>query len=325
MEMKSFSLSRSCLWTLLLLLNHLVAGDLLEEPSQKWVYTLEGAALKKGNAVVANKDGNRLFVTADDGSLHILHTDDSPLTSQVFVPESLSGRSTECRSGVAFVEEEDEEGNESSYLVYAVVDTPSSGNSTQVSSRVIAVNLDGGLRWSLSVDGIVAGTPVPGEMAAIIYISRNVDNKGYLSVILVSSSIPELTASFESEDDAPLSPPGVGEGIDGDVVVVAESWDDGFSEDGGIYFLTASKDFEKDGGRGIDSYEFKLVNDWPFSAVAPPLVQESSFWVGGTGAHLSGWAANDVEKVLEGKKDEAKTKWTFESTPSDEDSLQRKS
>lgn len=342
------------LFTLLLLLWQFASGSLLPQPNVRWTFELDGKGqglsgrnLRKGNAVVAHKDGNLLFVTADDGSLHILETNQSPPTSSVFEPESLAGRYTECRSGVSVVEEMDDDGKTTYYLVYAVVDTPIAsgvdfsdgfvqGNdgSNDVNSRVIAVDLSGSLRWSVSLEGRVVGTPLLGKNQAMLYVSRNVEGKGYLSVILATSNKPEITASLEG-GGAPFGPPSLslpsGQDNDknpqagSDLVVVAESSGNGYVEDGGIYLLQHSSEFEDSGGRGNESYEFKQISELWFSAVAPPLFRGTSLWVGGTGSTFVGWTANgDLSKVLEGKDGNVNPRWSLQVAPSERNASQRK-
>jgi hypothetical protein len=347
----------------LLLVTQVAFANLLSEPNLRWKFTLEGASkglfgrnLRKGNAVVADpKDGSTLFVTADDGSFHIVKGGDgneTQPTSTVFEPESIAGRYTECRSGVTIVEEQKNTTGETTttYLVYAVVDTPVASNVRYddngdiqgdvaiVSSRVMAVNLDGSLRWSVNVAGIVVGTPVASGTA--IYLSHNVEGKGYLSVILTTTEdAPELTASLAPEDrDGPFGPPSAvvlssqnaAAANDNnnqnakDVVAVAESWGDGYTEDGSIYILVPSAEFEDWGGRGNESYELRLVSDWPFSAVARPLLSGTSLYMGGTGSQIAGWAGNrDISGVLEGRDTNADPRWSVQLEPSERNASQR--
>jgi hypothetical protein len=350
--------------SLLLVTQQVAFANLLSEPNLRWKFTLEGASkglfgrnLRKGNAVVADpKDGSTLFVTADDGSLHIVKGDggETQLTSTVFEPIAVSGRYTECRSGVTIVEEQNENEDDTTtttYLVYAVVDIPVATNVryddngdiqgddvASVSSRVMAVNRDGSLRWSVNVDGIVVGTPV--ASATAIYLSHNVQGKGYLSVILTTTGdAPELAASLAPEDrDGPFGPPSAvvlssqnaGAGANNnnqnanDVVAVAESWGDGYTEDGSIYVLVPSAEFEDWGGRGNESYELRLVSDWPFSAVTRPLLSGTSLYMGATGSQIAGWAGNrDISGVLEGKDTNADPRWSVQLEPSERNASQR--
>ena len=117
---------------------------------------------------------------------------------------------------------------------------------------------------------------------------------------------PELTASvFPPDRSVPLSPPAVS----GDRVVVAENWNDGYTEEGGVYMLLRTPEFEASDGRGSASYQLVLVNSWPFSAVAAPLFVGSSLWVGGTGANLAGWTGN---RDVSGDPSDIDPRWTLQ-------------
>lgn len=99
------------------------ASSFLPEPYVKWTYSLPvsgevgSRGLRKNNAVAVSKYGALLFATADDGSLHIIVPELG--TGEVYEPKELPGTFTECRSGVAIFETEDE-----LFAVYAVVDIP---------------------------------------------------------------------------------------------------------------------------------------------------------------------------------------------------------
>mmetsp|Transcript_19365 Transcript_19365/g.44899 ORF Transcript_19365/g.44899 Transcript_19365/m.44899 type:complete len:1238 (+) Transcript_19365:258-3971(+) len=121
---------------------------LLPVPSLKWSLQLEGSGrlsgrgLRRGNGIIAHRDGTKIVATADDASLHIIQTTNQVKTLAVYVPEGFVGRSMECRSGAAFVEKEQHdgllvasgEGNNQAgdgggaqylnddYIIYAVVD-----------------------------------------------------------------------------------------------------------------------------------------------------------------------------------------------------------
>jgi hypothetical protein len=318
-----------------------------------------GRSLRQGNAVVAWRGGDKIFVTAGDASLHILDVaGDAPTTSSVFEPSTISRTFTECRSSVAVVDVETESTTVSSsepYLVYAVVDTPmasspvewdgaqlvGSNNSDKISSRVMAVNMDGTLRWSVPIDGTIVGTPVVGSNGRLLYVSHTDNtNKGFLSVLLTNEdgTSAELTASLSPADrDAPFGPPAIQRTLEegnnndpssvGDRIVVAENWDDGYTEQGSIYLLSPSPDFEDAGGRGSESYQLLLVSraSWNFSAVMAPLFVGSSLWIGGTSSNLAGWTANrDISNVLGGNQEDVDPRWSTQLEPNARNESQRK-
>ena len=138
-------------------------ASFLKEPKVQWTHslpgsgTLSGRGLRQGNEVLVNDDDGTLFVTADDGSLHLINT--NKLESSIsFVPETPSGTYTESATGVTLVRNPDSGAVD--YAVYAVVDVPVragvlyddfklDASRTSTLSRLLAVNLDGSLRWSL--------------------------------------------------------------------------------------------------------------------------------------------------------------------------------
>lgn len=135
------------------------SAEYLASPSLRWSLQLEGSGgglagrgMRKGNALVAHADGQRVIATADDGSLHIVQTAPQVKPLAVFAPPQVNNnRFTECRSGptIVYPELEEEEfgtqfpedsftevpgeessstsntsnGLQKSYAVYAVVDT----------------------------------------------------------------------------------------------------------------------------------------------------------------------------------------------------------
>lgn len=295
----------SLLFLQLLLHDNIIStAQLLPVPNVRWTYTLSGSSgngaggrsLRAGNAVQAYK--SMVLATAEDGSLHILNPE-SLDTSIVFEPPPVTGKYTECRSGIATVEEDGEE-----YLVYAVIDAlapSSSGVGLQgfdggdASSRLLAVNLDGSLRWSLDMDGIVVGTPLVGFNSTVIYVSQNVNGtnglQGHITVISPMNSAANVTASLKSDfSSAPFGPPSITTVQNFDIVAVAESGDDGYSTHGAVYLLLP---FSGPPGKHA-KYTLVLASALPFSSVTPPTLSASglSMWVGGEGSNIAGWTGN---------------------------------
>mmetsp|Transcript_19097 Transcript_19097/g.21580 ORF Transcript_19097/g.21580 Transcript_19097/m.21580 type:complete len:1376 (+) Transcript_19097:201-4328(+) len=354
-----FSLSSVLLLLLPLLFCH---AELLLEPSLKWSVQLEGSGrlrgrgLRKGNAIVAYKDGTKIFVTANDGSLHIIQTTTTQVnTLAIFTPDEIQGRFTECRSGATVVDKniavatgEDNNGNnfdttlglgveKEDYIIYAVLDStvPSVNvglNSVDdiVSSRVIAVNLDGTYKWSVQIEGRVEGNPVVGKSG--IFVSHNSDNGiGYLSVIRIdpdngSANIVATVSPRATQPgnvNGPFGPPALqqrsyeDEYLD-DVVVVAENWDQGYSEDqGGLYMLTL--DTTDDESFTLTSgYLLQKISSYSHSAFAPPLVYGDSIFLGSAGGTLAGFTGgrkNNLSGILSGREEEIDPRWRNEVTP----------
>jgi hypothetical protein len=336
-------------------------GSLLAQPAVRWTHRLTGSGdlssrgLRKGNAVVVSKSGNLIFVTADDGSLHILDPQKikNDTSSIVFEPTPVDGRSTGCRSGVTPV---DDEGGRTQYLVYAVIDTPvvlgvnigndgtvnsDSNSNAKASSRLLAVDLDGKLLWSLPVDGIIAGTPMVGRNGTSIYVSHNIagetddaldSREGYLSVLRVNEPLtsPEITASYgRGAPFGPLSLVSVtlGDGGGGretegrsvDMVAVAESWDSGYRQDGSVYLLLPSTSYGELQGRGEEAYDLRLASSWPYSSVSRPTLGPSgqSMWMNGYASTVSGWTDNqNLADVISGFTEDTSPQWTgsFQTT-----------
>jgi hypothetical protein len=202
--------------------------------------------------------------------------------------------------------------NGKSYIVYAVVDTtvasdlqvdesgfvfpsdtPTTGEGS-TTSRVLAINMDdGSLKWSVQVPGRIQGDVMVGSRG--IYVSHNIGDVGYLSVIMGDengdSPVVVATLTFASDRNGPFGPPALQRDSElGDVVIVAESWGQGYSENrGGLYMLSPSPDYEDSNGRGSESYQLQRISSWPFSSVIPPLVDGSSVFLGAAGGNLGGW------------------------------------
>ena len=113
-----------------------------------------------------------------------------------------------------------------------------------------------------------------------------------------------------------------------DVVVVAESWDQGFSEDqGGMYMLALiGSNHRKEGSSGKKSESSALtfknhlekISSWSYSAIAPPLVYGDSVFLGAAGGNLAGFTGdkkNDLSGLASGREDEILPRWNFKVAP----------
>ena len=237
-----------------------------------------------------------------------------------------------------------------------------------ITSRIIALNMDGSLRWIVPVDGKIAGTPQPGQNGSALYVSRNVvddvdiqNNKGHLSVIRPTSpTSAELTASLtppvpgneggpaqgNTLGFAPLGPPTVtsmmtvlgdsgnnnGNGQQPpipspqeDIVVVAESWGDGYTSRGRLYVVLPSDEFEEMGGRGDESYELKLLSSsWERSSVVAPLLQGPRMFLVGTGARIAGWPDDELIQILTNEDNDVGQGWATQLDQNSRNASQRK-
>eukprot|EP00980_Cylindrotheca_fusiformis_P030412 scaffold24788_cov117-Cylindrotheca_fusiformis.AAC.4 len=291
-------------------------GQLLERPEFLWRIKLDDSktrTLQKGNAVVASQDGEHIFATTADGSLHIINNKNvEPPIITVFEPPAIDGAALECSSGVVIVND----GVDNSYLVYAVTH----GNN----STIFAVDFNGSLKWQVVVEGQIVGTPVVSERA--VYFSRNTDvDKGFLSVLLLTNDQPELAASLSpTEGSAPLGPPSLSI-VDGeDAVTVAESWDQGYGDQGNVYIILPSNDYDRREGRGNESYEMLHVSSWPYSSVTKPIMMGSSLWLAAAGSNIGGWDEREISRVIEGRRDDVDPSWERQLDVSEVDEEQRK-
>jgi hypothetical protein len=114
---------------------YIARSEYLLEPSLEWTYqlpgsgSLSGRGVRKDNAVVVSYDGSSVFVTADDGTLHIVKPSDLSSSIVVDVPINTSNSSTECRSGISISETSSRQVN---FVVYAV---------TMLSNKALKQNL----------------------------------------------------------------------------------------------------------------------------------------------------------------------------------------
>ena len=123
----------------LLLLAAAANANFLAEPQVQWSFTLplsdqgETRGLRKGNAVVASQDDTLLFITSEDGSLHILRTQDGLPAADVYEPYTAQNTITYCTSGVALAEDQ----SEVQYALYAVIDEPDPESDASSSSTAV--------------------------------------------------------------------------------------------------------------------------------------------------------------------------------------------
>lgn len=344
---------------------HGVSANFFAEPTPKWSVQLQGSGrrtgrgLQKGNAIVSDKDGTKIVVTANDGSLHIIQTTTQVRTLAVFEPEANVGTTTECVSGPSIVYTKQQDGlylpleNEDQtsipakedFIVYAVVDKPSDATERDATtSRVLAVGMDGSLKWSVDVLGRIEGNPVVGKTG--IYVTHNFDGYGSLSILKIqpndgTATVAATAGVFAGEErrNIPFGPPALrksalseDENSSDDVVIVAEKWESGFSESqGGLYMLSLiSDENEKEDDEATetsDEYQFVPISAWSYSASAPPLVHGESIFMGAAGGIIGGFTGDrksDLSGITSGKADRIDPRWEYQVSPNPGNASQRK-
>lgn len=335
-----------------------VQALLLDTPTLQWNIELEGGrTLGKGNVVQVYEDS--IFVTAQDGSFHILEKSTGTTRAVLEGPSSAGAL---CQSGVAIVQPGGSAAVGAAYAVYAVIFPETTGDtSVPTSSRILAVNVsDATIIWSVDLAGAIVGNPVVGTSGRFIYVSHNsnipstVSNEnqndngiGFLSVIMVdeTSKVAQVAATLSVPDgsNAPLGPPVIQKlstpvdiatnttsttitTTDANFVVVAENWNNGFTRRGAIYLLSPGADWESQEGMGESSYQWTVINDdaWRFSAVAPPIFVDESVYVGGTAAVTAGWTLDSsFSTVLQGQGENVEPSWMIQLEQSDDNRAQR--
>lgn len=131
---------------------------------------------RRQNAVQISPDDTQVYITLNDGTLHILDALNGASTAS-YTPEKSSQTGatgqTLCASGVSFYTDRNDNVE---YAIYAVIDTSAAGF-VPTSSRVIAINHPtGDVRWvSGPIQGAISGTPQVGSDGQYIYLTRNLD------------------------------------------------------------------------------------------------------------------------------------------------------
>ena len=275
-----------CITYLNLLAFTLSPIDALLEPSIRWSRRLNGcgtlsdASPRKGNGVVASQSGQHVWITDDEGTLHILDPTNSTSDEILFKPPAVEMRRIESRSSVTLSQNE----TGVDYAVYAVVDVPTSDDPTgnMTSSRIIAVYGGGGLlgklKWNATVEGIVTGTPQIGSggNTTTIYITHNVKNRGYLSVF--SNEGNKIT---RTSGEKPFGPVTVFTFGGEDELYWGESGGGGYSDSGRVYQIAPSASLTN------------ASNYITTSTIVPPVIwrerKRTRMWLGGKSSTIHGW------------------------------------
>ena len=270
-----------------------VVAEYLPEPSLLWSFDLQRTT-KKGNAVVAK--GDRIFVTALDGSLHIVNQNELS-NSIVYEPTPMLDFAISCESGVAVVENDD---GELEYVVYAVVDTPNDVFQG-TTSRVLGVNVDGSLRWNVTIPGKAVGTPVVGTNERVYMIHNepsNVDTVGRISVL--DGVDGKVVATLPNNNNVGPFGPATGRAVTRDaetldVILFGESRREGLSQNGAMYMLLPSDRFGELNGEGNESYDLITLTDSIRSVTTRPAVNQDAteVFLAQQASRLSGWTGQD--------------------------------
>jgi hypothetical protein len=285
--------------------------------------------------VVASQDGSRVFSTASDGSLHIIYTSALDF-STVFEPDVLPDTVTSCQSGVTLMEIETDTSDDAKveYALYAVTDETTAQETT---SRLLAVNIDGTLRWSAVLEGTVVGKPIVGADQNTFYVVHNIPGAsaqaavvGRISVIVVDPQDGPLVAATlpETAANAPFGPatgktiqqrqgPGAN-GSEIDIIVFGENNNDGLSEEGALYMLIPSSENEALGGRGNEAYDLRLVFDFARSTVARPAVSAdgTAVYMAAQESTLTGWnGRRELSGVIDGTEEGIFPQWLARPGP----------
>ena len=254
------------------------------DPLIRWVRRLQGcgsisdAGPRRGNGVVSAMNGHTVWITDDEGALHILDAHNHTKDEIYFKPPLVANRWTESRSSVSLFVVPNRTTTE--YAIYAVIDVdPNAPNAT--TSRVIAVHGDGGLlgslKWQVMIEGIVVQTPQIGTNGTRIYATHNDANgRGYFSIIDGEGN--RITRQSNPKPFGPLTIISV----DGnDEVFWGESNGRGYSESGRI--------FHHDSALKITGVGHEIITSTTVPLVLWREKKRRRMWLGGTASTMHGW------------------------------------
>lgn len=166
-------------------------------------------------------------------------------------------------------------------------------------SRIIAINPNGSVRWTVVLEGIVQGTPRMSTDNDTIYVSHNVANtvgeepyRGKVTVLRDNGGSPSIVASvFPENEFGPFGPLTLKTtSTDEEVVFVAESYRNGLQFTGYVYYLAPAG----------DEYALEIFSEWGFSSRSAPAVGNNAgmLFVGGAGSTVGGWVGDQYSSVL---------------------------
>lgn len=240
-------------------------ASLLLRPEIAWSMPLAGTTVQ-GNAVVEINE-QLLAVTTASGVLHLVHLGASGNFSVAFTPDPVAGLdAVACQSGAIVI---------SDVVVYAVTHTDL-GRRLPSNSSVMAVNATtSAFSWSVSIEGVVAGTPVWSKSSNTLFVVHNVERRGgggrrmFVGVVTVLKIVdadtePTVVATLPSTPTGRRFGPGAGVK---DVIFFADAGGRGsvFGDVGALYAVTG-KNF---------SYHFSLASSLIGSTTTAPAVSDA--------------------------------------------------
>lgn len=237
---------------------------LLPHPEIAWSAQLIDSTVR-GNAVVYVNE-EILAVTTASGVLHLISKGAKNHTTVAYTPDAVAGfDSIICQSSAIVMND---------VVVYAVTHTDVS-HRVASSSRIVAVNAMTGIHaWSLSIDGVVAGTPVWSEVSDTLYVIHNVEAiggglaviAGVVTVLQIVSAdtTPTVVATLPSTPSG--RPFGPAAGFD-DLIFFAEAGGIANRVGGvGALYVVTGKD---------SKYDIALASSLIGSASAAPAVSDA--------------------------------------------------
>lgn len=246
---------------------------------QVWNLNLPGP-VRRGNQIL-DLDGT-LFASAVEGDLYKVNPVRN--TVETFSPDPLDGYDRQTsRAGIV---------EYGSLLLMTVI----SRDTTLVNptmSRIVAVNpVDLTTIWSVSLTGEVSGDPVISESNKL-YATHNSFDGFYLSgqVSAIDLETQEILQTLPRRQDltlTPFGPPAVTTWDDEDVVIFAESTDDGQDAFGNLMVLV------------YDGKKYELKNRGVVgSAITAPRIVGSHVYLGRQGSQLVGWEGGAESAIFD--------------------------
>lgn len=345
------------IFILLLLSIAIVSGSFLSDPEVKWTLDLSSkvddgnAEVLRGNAVKVSSSENemnrRIYVTTRDGRLHTVEqhpttangndkqsstTTKHRTQTHVYEPDPMPSY---CASGVALYEKtesDDEDDQEalslSPYAAYAVVNRDGSSPS----SRVIAVGQQGWnngnvLRWSVSIPGIVEGTPIVSKDGTRVYVVHNQlisrkNNNNFLGqqTTMGSVSIIEIVPDGKYKDSAQVIQTMSSDEYNYGYVALGQPTSKTSSDNDEVVLVVAASSGGPTGSGGLyailpESQNWYRISNYPMPTRLKPALssQENEYTNGCYLAHgsiLTAWDGDqDISRVLEGDNTDIFPSW----------------
>jgi len=297
-----------------------VVREYYSSPRYKYTHTLGSgrlngpstASLRRGNAIVTSADGQYLFVTSDDGTLHIVHAHHPGVFDRVYDPTSDvledAGWFTFCQSGVSLFHTRDRM-RSVVFAVYAVVDLPPRNSVHDEKSRIIAVDHKGNLLWSRQLSGVAVGTPQISQNGRYVYLTHNLSHEqvgrftaldanndgviifsegnvnirpyGPMTVSRVGTDKTAVVGAFAAGGDSD---------DDMDVLYFGETPDRGYDFFGAVHKVSVSR-------RGVITSGVLPQTRWS-TATAPTVSEDGRrLWISGRDAWIRGVTADIRESV----------------------------